>query len=185
MEINPCEWIFLLAPNSCAFFCFFSLVPNYCNLFDTQSLRKFPWKSIAVGGFFRLHPTLANLQQTIPQSLRAFSLQEFSQIFFKTESLKTIPVHFSVVFSRLYPILANLLLLLLLQHPLPKNYCAKRTFAFLLQFLPPKFSIAIFFNTQFLEALKDTTIFFFFLLSPSNALHPFFHQMLLLFFIFF
>ncbi len=74
MEINPCEWIFLLAPNSCAFFCFFSLVPNSCNLFDTQTLRKFPWKSIAVGGFFRWHPTLANLQQIIPQSLRAFSL---------------------------------------------------------------------------------------------------------------
>jgi hypothetical protein len=110
---------------------------------------------------------------------------QFLQILFKTESLKTIPVHFSVVFSRLYPILANLLLLLL-QHPLPKNSCANRTSAFLLQFLPPKFSIAIFFNIQFLEALKDTTIFFFFFfLSPSNALHPFFHQMLLLFFIFF
>jgi hypothetical protein len=121
-------------------------------------------------------------------SLKAYEhlvYTQFSQIFFKTESLKTIPVHFSVVFPRLYPILANLLiLLLLLQHPLPKNSCAKRISAFLLQFLPPKFSIAIFFNTQFLEALKDTTIFFFFFLSPSNALHPFFHQMLLLFFIF-
>ncbi len=80
------------------------------------------------------------------QSLKAYehlAYTQFSQIFFKTQSLKRIPEHFSVVFSRLYPILANLLLLLLLlllQHPLPKNSCAKRTSAFLLQYPIPRSS---------------------------------------------
>jgi hypothetical protein len=169
VEIDPCEWIFLLAPNYCAFFCFFSLVPNSCNVFDTQTLRKFPWKSIAVGGFFRLHPTLANLQQTIPQSLRAFSLHPILTNLLQDRKPKKNSCAFFCCFFSLVP---NSRKSSSSATPTSKNSCAKRTLHF-------------FFNTQFLEALKDTTIFFFFFLSPSNALHPLFHQMLLLFFIFF
>jgi hypothetical protein len=81
----------------------FHLPTNSYNLFNTQTLRKFLWKSIPVSRFFCLHP--------IPVHFFVFfTLVPNSCNLFDTQTLRKLPWKSIAVggFFRLHPTLANL-----------------------------------------------------------------------------